>query len=307
MEKLTQCLNCELDLTKEDNFCSGCGQKNHATRLKIRAFLDEVFNSIFNIDARIWLTLKTAFINVGQLAKEFNQGKRKKYVPPVQFYLFASLIYFLILGIFAKVNGERTDVLLKESLEKRDTIQGNFFHLDFNLESNKFLDIPSYSKQQLNDVLIEQGHPPKFYNRFLLKQSAKGILVGGVSEMQQKLASIASGGMFLLIPVLAWLFYLFFSKIHSFYVEHLVFLIYIQAIIFFIAAFKNIFQILAFKDWFNYISGVVIAIYTIRAMQQFYNRGWIKTIGYFLLLLLLYGLVLIVFMSVFIFIVLIFS
>ena len=56
MEKLTQCLNCEWDLPKEENFCPNCGQKNHATRLKIRSFLNELINviTIKKIRPRIW-------------------------------------------------------------------------------------------------------------------------------------------------------------------------------------------------------------------------------------------------------------
>ncbi|MFK7979068.1 MAG: hypothetical protein AB8G86_03725 [Saprospiraceae bacterium] len=46
MEKLTQCLNCEWDLPKEENFCPNCDQKNHATRLKVRTFFNELINNI---------------------------------------------------------------------------------------------------------------------------------------------------------------------------------------------------------------------------------------------------------------------
>ena len=299
MEKLTQCLNCEQELIKEENFCPNCGQKNHATQLRLRAFLEELLNSIFNIDARIWLTIKSAFLNAGKLAREFNLGKRKKYVPPVQFYLFASLIYFVILGIFAKVDGAKKDVKFQENLAKLDTaksVKGNIFYLDFDLEGKELLAIPAYSKQQMNDLLVEQGHLPTFYNRFLFKQSLIQTL-GGISIMQQQLASIASGGMFLLIPVLAWLCYLFFSKTYAFYVEHLVFVIYIQSIAFLIAAFKNIIQIIAFQDWLNDIGRIIIVIYTIITIQQFYQKGWLKTIAYFLLLLLLYGVVLVTFLG----------
>jgi len=70
MEKLNQCLNCELDLSNEENFCPHCGQKNHATRLKARTFLNELVNSIFNVDGRIWVTLKAAIFNVGNRAKK---------------------------------------------------------------------------------------------------------------------------------------------------------------------------------------------------------------------------------------------
>jgi len=309
MEKLTQCLNCELDLSKEENFCPHCGQKNHATRLKARTFFNELVNSIFNVDGRIWLTLKAAFTNVGKLAKAYNQGKRKKYVPPVRFYLFASLIYFLILGILAKVEGEKKDVAFQESLEKGDSlanVSGSIYHLDFNLKIKEFLAIPSYSKQQLDNLLIEQGHSPTFYNRFLFKKGIMGEQES-LSKRTQKQASIASGGMFLLIPVLAWLFYLFFSKTYPFYIEHLVFLIYIQAITFLISAFKNIFQIIDFKDSLNHISWVIIAVYIIIAMRQFYEKSWLKTIGYFLLLLFLYGIIMATFMTVITFLVLLFS
>jgi len=194
-------------------------------------------------------------------------------------------------------------------IEKGDsipTVNGSIFHLDFSIESEKFLAIPSFSEKQLNDLLVEQGHSPTFYNRFLFQRSVAQALRGS-SGTQQQVASIASGGMFFLIPILAWLCYLFFSKTYAFYVEHLVFVIYVQSIAFLISAFKNIFQIIEFQDWLNDISRVIVAIYTIIALQQFYQKGWLKTIGYFLLLLLLYGIVLVTFLGSIFLISLIFS
>ena len=323
-EKLTQCLNCQAALPNLENYCPNCGQKNHATRLGIRAFFEEIIESVFSFDARIWLTLKTAFLKVGHLAKEFNQGKRKKYVSPVQFYLFCSLIYFLVLGIIAKLDGQMQDKIVEkeiealEKLEKNDTIRFRYglgpfnFQENINLTLQEIQNIPTYSNQKIDSILVREGISQKFYNRLLFKHSIRNAFRERVAQRQQ-MVSVVSAGMFLLIPFLGWLFYLFFSRTYTFYIEHLVFVIYLQSIIFLINAFKNLsrfsdlFGFVKIFNWAAIITYIGVTIYVIIALKQFYQKSWLKTIGYFLLLSALYAIVLVLFLMVILTITLILS
>ena len=305
-EKLTHCLNCEAALPNLDNYCPNCGQKNHATLLRIRSFLDELVKSIFNVDARIWITLKTAILNIGQLVKEFNQGKRRKYVRPVQFYLFCSVFFFLLLGIDAQKNEALADATIKENIDATDTLSMNIGSHMIRLPKSDLLKVPKLSNTQLDSLLVEHKLSAGFYNRFMLQQSVK-VIENGISGIHQRINSIASAGMFLLMPIMAWLLYLFFSKTYPYYVQHLVFSIYFHSIVFLFLALKVIFNIFGLHSAVDLIGYLGILIYTFIAVKQFYNKGPLKTIGYFLGLLFLYGIILLMFITLTAFISLILS
>ena len=297
MEKLTQCLNCGQELPHKENFCPNCGQKNHATRLTTKSFLEELFQSIFNWDARLWVTLKAAFINPGRLSKEFNQGKRRKYVRPVQFYLFCSLIYFLLLGMMAQTEGEKIDNNINEYIEQNDTLKlkGSIFFENFTIPTKAIALIPHYSKQQMDSFLIANKITPTFFNRIYIQKSMHSFIGHKSAKTQQQAASIASYGLFFMLPVLAWLLYLFFSKTYPFYIEHLVFLIYFHSIIFLVLSVRNIFRLFEISGWPDNIAYIINTIFGMIALKQFYGKSWPKTIAYTGLLLILYGIIMVSF------------
>ena len=136
-DKLPYCLNCQEALPNLDNFCPNCGQKNHATKLTIRSFLAELVQSIFGFDTRIWITLKMASFKVGYLAQEFNQGKRRKYVSPIQFYLFCSLIYFLLVSFVIK-ESQMNVKTINDYVTKQDTLYLSLLETDIVLSKTEF-------------------------------------------------------------------------------------------------------------------------------------------------------------------------
>ena len=291
--KLSECLNCHTALSKADNFCPNCGQKNHATQLTIRLLLNDLFTSVFNLDARLWITLKTALFKIGTLVKEFNQGKRKKYLPPFQFYLFCSVLYFILQG-FSAQQKEVTAAEMIETITQKDSIPMSMGLQSFFLTKTEFQAFPAYTNQQIDSLLIQKELPPTFLNRLMLKQSVK-ILSNGTGDMTRQLNSFMSTGMFLLLPFFAWLLYLFFARIYPFYVEHLVFSVYLHAIAFLILTIDLCFEMMLGASLIKLFFYIVLLIYVANAIKQFYNLNWGKTILYLFLLNFLYGFVLIVF------------
>jgi len=294
-DRLPYCLNCQEALPNLDNFCPNCGQKNHATKLTIKSFLEELTQSIFSFDTRIWLTLKMAFLKVGQLALEFNQGKRRKYVRPIQFYLFCSLIYFLLASLAIR-SSQLDGKTVNEYLSKQDTLHASVLNTDITLSSTELRKIPSFSFQQLDSLLVAKNIKSDFFiYNFFLGQSLK-IMEAGPRNILQQLFSIISVSMFLLVPIFAWLLYLYFSRHYSFYVEHLVFSIYLHGIIFLILSTKLLTNVIGFMGWSNYVFYIAIFLYGLIGMKQFYKHSWFKTIFYALIILLVYVTIFILFM-----------
>lgn len=295
MQKLTQCLNCQQELADKENFCPNCGQKNHATKDTLRYFATEFFNSVFNVDERLWVTFKTAFFNVGHLAKEFNRGKRKKYVAPIQFYLFCSVFYFLLLSLNNQQTNTVTDSTIKEMIATQDTLTMSIGFRRIELSKSEFLAIPDYSDTQMDSILQIKQAPTTFFNRIMLKQGVT-MITEGVNPFIEQLISLFSTSMFLLMPLFGWLLYLFFSSIYPFYMEHLIFSIYLHAIVFLFLSIDSIVDLVIGISISELIFIGVLSYFAI-ALKQFYGFSWLKTVGYFFLLVLIYMIILAIFMS----------
>lgn len=88
------CLNC--GSLNVEQFCANCGKKAQATKQPLRVFLSDAVETLFNIDSRIFKTLKDLFRYPGKLTSEYIAGKRATYLPPLRIYISISVVYFLL-------------------------------------------------------------------------------------------------------------------------------------------------------------------------------------------------------------------
>jgi hypothetical protein len=88
------CLNC--GETVHGNYCSNCGQKFQPTKLPLRLYLEDTVETLFNIDNRVFKTLKDLFIRPGKITKEYIEGHRATYLPPLRIYISISILYFFL-------------------------------------------------------------------------------------------------------------------------------------------------------------------------------------------------------------------
>ncbi len=91
------CLNCGAEVN--GNYCSKCGQKNQPTGLPLRLFIEDAAETLFNIDNRVFKTIKDLFSSPGKVTLKYIRGQRADYLPPLRIYLSISVIYFLILSM----------------------------------------------------------------------------------------------------------------------------------------------------------------------------------------------------------------
>lgn len=91
--KNSNCLNCGEEVS--GNYCSNCGQKFQPTKVPLRLFLDDVVETLFTIDNRLFRTLRDLFLKPGKVTIDYIEGRRAKYLPPLRIYLSISVVYFL--------------------------------------------------------------------------------------------------------------------------------------------------------------------------------------------------------------------
>lgn len=96
------CKNCEHAF--EGGFCNNCGQNSKVERINVKNFLNELTESVFQVNKGFFYTFKELFIRPGDSIREFINGKRKKHFKPIAYALVFSTLYFLL----SQVIGENT-------------------------------------------------------------------------------------------------------------------------------------------------------------------------------------------------------
>lgn len=110
------CLNCGTVL--QGHYCYYCGQKDEPLREPIYVMLGHAIAHYWHFDGKFINTLAPLLLKPGFLSKEFMEGKRVRYVHPVQLYFFNSIVFFIAFSFL-------TSGKLRSTFE-----DGSFFTLD---------------------------------------------------------------------------------------------------------------------------------------------------------------------------------
>lgn len=84
------CKNCDTVLTGK--FCINCGQKAEIHRITAGSVLHDFFHAFTHTDKGFLLTIKELLKRPGIVAKEFIEGRRKKYFNPLSFLVITMAV-----------------------------------------------------------------------------------------------------------------------------------------------------------------------------------------------------------------------
>lgn len=96
------CENCHTPLQGE--FCYQCGQSAHNPLRHVGHAIEEVFESFWHLDGRIFRTLRT-LMSPGKLANAYLAGHRAPFVAPLRLFVIVSVLTFFV-AKFTVVLGE---------------------------------------------------------------------------------------------------------------------------------------------------------------------------------------------------------
>jgi len=91
------CLNCGAALAGD--FCHDCGQSGHSIRRPFWTLVAESLETFFAIDGRLARTLPALLARPGRMTRAYLDGQRARFIPPFRLYVFASLIFFVLLPL----------------------------------------------------------------------------------------------------------------------------------------------------------------------------------------------------------------
>jgi hypothetical protein len=94
-----QCLNCGTTLLGP--FCHYCGQPDKNFLRFFPVLLRELMEDFLDFDSRFMRTMKPLLFKPGKLTRDYLDGRRFRYTPPLRLYIFSSIACFFLAALFA--------------------------------------------------------------------------------------------------------------------------------------------------------------------------------------------------------------
>ena len=113
---MKSCLNCGQSFDDGNKFCNHCGQKTNIKVVSFWNIIRDFFSNLFNIDNKIWQTLKDIWIPAN-LTKAYIEGRRVKYYNPLRIFIIVLFTFFGFLLLYNKSEISKVDEL-KKTMEK---------------------------------------------------------------------------------------------------------------------------------------------------------------------------------------------
>ena len=288
-----ECENCGFKLSETNKYCPNCGQKNTTHKIAFGHFFMEVLEGLFHFDSKILITIRDLFIP-GRIIVNYNQNKRARYVPPIRFYIFTSVIFFTLLTISSgkddKNKDKNKDIILNINNGSEIEVTENDTTGNFLLEQIK----TSQHPDDLIDsfILIEYDNI-KWYNRNFYRNLVK-LRTGHFDkdEIIHKIYKNISYSLFLLMPIFALFMMLIYRKKKLFYSEHLIFSIYLHTLAFMLLIIQLLLGFLNIDIGFVFV--LTILSYMLLLLRNVYGQSWPKTIRKFILIGFIYSILILI-------------
>lgn len=88
------CANCGTPLAGP--YCAACGQAEADLRQPILSLVTDFLDGAFAWDGRFLTTLRGLYMRPGRVARDYVDGKRMQYSPPMRIYLIMTLAFFAL-------------------------------------------------------------------------------------------------------------------------------------------------------------------------------------------------------------------
>ncbi len=255
-----KCLNCGTEL--KGPFCYFCGQPDRNFMRFFPVLLRDLMEDLFDLDSRFIRTMKPLLFKPGRLTRDYMEGRRFRYAPPMRLYIFSSIVFFLLATLISSdaisinTNG---DVLLSEApvaeqqkVEKAlDNIPPDVrAELDvdkilaeskgkkvggagFKVDDIQFNDQPWNRETNPVDVKWFPDWLNDRINDEVEKSPQKAEQINANPNLIiDKVFDILPATMFILLPVVALIFKFWYLFAKRFYIEHLIFALHNHAFLF---------------------------------------------------------------------------
>ena len=284
------------------SFCAHCGQNDRDYIRSLPALVSDIVRETFELDSRMFRTLRLLMLRPGELSAEFSRNRRTRYSSPIRLYLFASLVFFFVLSVTTRPEPpqERVDAMRFEAEQTPKAVD---------LTALKTALSPQ-QREKVDEVISRAGYPGDRASVYGLAHWAnyRGIELTEVERFyvsqsvdwlhrpQLAAARLVDNlpiSMFFMLPVFALLLRIFYRKKRRFYVEHLVFSTHVHVVTFAVFTMLALVPETRIGGILDAILVLALAAYHFAALLRYYGDGLILTTVKWGLLTLIYGIMLI--------------
>lgn len=213
LRKDKTCLNC--NYVVENKYCPNCGQENTETRQSFHYLFTHFIEDLTHYDGSFWKTIKALLFRPGRLTKEYLEGKRLKYVPPVKLYIFISFVTFLLPNLLPDYSFVNTKTEIKGLDENKKIPEGITVNNGPSINSIEQLD----SIQKIEKLSWLEYHTYKF----TLKSKGKASKAESKREIKENFKHNLPKVLFIYMPLFALFLWLFHNKKKWYYFDSGVF------------------------------------------------------------------------------------
>lgn len=264
------CLNCGTEL--KGPFCFYCGQPDRNFLRFFPVLLREMLSDFIDLDSRFVRTMKPLLFRPGRLTRDYLDGRRFRYTPPIRLYLFSSIVFFLVAALLSSnaVNVaieegamNQSQLTEEQAARAREAIKDLPPEMkeQFDVDIEKAIENAARANQEgqesgqtnrwfnmdgleVNDEPWDPVNNPvdlpwvpqwidDWINKELEDSPAKSEEINRNPDIIiGKVFDILPATMFVLLPVVALLFKFCYLFARKYYIEHLIFALHNHAFVF---------------------------------------------------------------------------
>ncbi len=331
------CLNCDATLLGAATHCHKCGQAIKDARMTVRALLSNFFSNLFNLDGKIWLTLRYMW-KPAYLTQEYVSGKRLRYFNPARFFVITLILHFILLTYSMSHTdlgldslNDIEDITKSELVTQYDTIAhtlipsadsiqidtlrwtlfGNARHVDkdtMNFNVVAFSDLKKYGILKKDAYTLS---PKELYKKYEVDGWWEQLLIRQtirINKNRESTLSFIIGNLswviILVVFFIALVMKLLYIRNSIYYVEHAVLMMLLHAKTFFVI---NILMFISIcmpdleediRGGFTSSAYLIAMIYMYITLKMYYQQGWFKTFMKYIIIGIVYIIALIFFMTI---------
>jgi hypothetical protein len=281
------CDNCGASVP--GRYCGNCGQRLEPPVHTLWHFIKVATEDVTHADSRLWRTLWALLLKPGLLTREFLEGRRARYLPPVRLYLVLSVVFFLWIAATAHTTTQLTPEARAAIAEARR--QGAVVMVpdaagaDATRVATPATAAPHSGSALEGDTehckLISYKGPWQATLRPLFVRSCLQAAKDQGRSLGQSFLHNLPRAMFLFLPLLAGVMMLLYWHPRHYYVEHLLFLLHNHSFAFLVVLLAGILSaLLPFADTLiGWVTALYVAWYLFRSMRVMYRQGRLRTVA----------------------------
>jgi len=259
------CPNCDAAVNVEDKFCSHCGQSTHDLNIPLKHFLKDALEDLFHFEGKSIHTMKALLGAPGKLTLEFIHGKRARYVAPLRFYIFISVVFFFTLSLPKGASGT-------------DSTTGDVSaNIGVSFRGIQSSELNNVAPSQIDSVLSAHAVEPTTLHRYVLRQMQR-MQTEGREQFLHTVFKGLSYMMFVLMPLFGWFVYLLYRSTTRHYMSGLVFSFHYHSFVFVLLIVLTLASRWDNFGWAPLLVLVASPIYLMLALRRVFGGSMIHTV-----------------------------